>query len=304
VVILGENTLDCTRYVPQMTLNLGNYMLTDDFYAVKIPDTNVVLGVQWLYSLGRYSTNYQTMEMEFQDQDGKRVVLRGMNTYPPKVVTAKKMEVVMRRNDIARVVEFHISVQRTKGGEPNCPREIHDLFQGHDVFGNVPSGRPPGRGFEHISELEEGTRAVITPSYRHPRAYREELEKHLQECGVFQRDEVEHTQSAGSLQPLPIHDQEWESISMASITRLLKMQGKDCINVQVDRLTKFAHYSTIPLDYSAAQVIELYFREMFRLHGWAKAIVSSRDDRFTGSFWQVFSRLVCTKLTSSTSYHP
>jgi hypothetical protein len=119
------------------------------------------------------------MEMEFQDQDGKRVVLRGMNTYPPKVVTAKKMEAVMRQDDIARVAEFHISVQRTKGGEPNFPREIQDLFQGHDVFGNVPSGRPPDRGFEHISELEEGTRAVITTSYRHPRAYRDELERHL-----------------------------------------------------------------------------------------------------------------------------
>jgi hypothetical protein len=107
------------------------------------------------------------------------VVLRGMNTYPPKVVTAKKMEAVMRRDDIARVVEFHISVQRTKGGEPNRPREIQDLFQGHDVFGNVPSGRPPNRGFEHISELEEDTRAVITTSYRHPRAYRDELEKNL-----------------------------------------------------------------------------------------------------------------------------
>jgi hypothetical protein len=45
VIILRENTLDCTRYVPRMTLNLGNYMLTDDFYVVKIPDTNVVLGV-------------------------------------------------------------------------------------------------------------------------------------------------------------------------------------------------------------------------------------------------------------------
>jgi hypothetical protein len=115
---------------------------------------------------------------------------------------------------------------------------------------------------------------------------------------------VDHTQSVGSLQPLPIHDQEWESISMASITRLLKMQGKDCINVQVDRLTNFSHFSTIPLDYSAAQVIELSFREMLCLHGWPKAIISSRDGRFTGSFWQVFSRLVCIKLTSSTIFHP
>jgi hypothetical protein len=179
VVIPGENTLDCTRYVPWMTLNLGNYMLTDDFYMVKIPDTNVVLGVQWLYSLGRYSTNYQTMEMEFQGQDDKRVVLQGMNTYPPKVVTTKKMEAVMRQDDIARVAEFHISVQRSKGGEPNCPREIHDLFQEHNVCDNVPPGRPPDRGFEYISKLGEGIRAVITTPYRHPRAYRDKLEKHL-----------------------------------------------------------------------------------------------------------------------------
>jgi hypothetical protein len=82
------------------------------------------------------------------------------------------------------------------------------------------------------------------------------------------------------------------------------MQGKDCIYVTVDRLTKLAHFSTIPLDYSTAQVIKLSFREMFHLHGWPKAIVSGRNGRFTGSFWQAFSRLVCTKLTSSTSYHP
>ena len=110
VIIPGENTLDCTRYVPRMTLNLGNYTITDDFFVVKVPDTNVVLRVQWLYSIGKYSTNYQTMEMEFQGQDDKRVVLWGMNTYPPKVVTAKKMEAGMRQDDIAWVAEFQILV--------------------------------------------------------------------------------------------------------------------------------------------------------------------------------------------------
>jgi hypothetical protein len=131
VIIPGENTLNCTRYVPLMTLSLGNYTITDDFFVVKVPDTNVVLGVQWLYSLGKYSTNYQTMEMEFKGQDGKRVVLRGMNTYPPKVVTAKKMEAVMRQDDIAWVAEFQISVQKPKGGEPNFPREIKALLKKH-----------------------------------------------------------------------------------------------------------------------------------------------------------------------------
>jgi hypothetical protein len=115
---------------------------------------------------------------------------------------------------------------------------------------------------------------------------------------------VEHTHLAGLLQPLPIPDQKWESISMDFITGLPRVQGKDCIYVVVDRLTKFAHFFAIPLDYSAAQVAELFFREIFHLHGLPKTIVSDRDNRFMGGFWQELFRLVGTELTPSTSYHP
>jgi hypothetical protein len=72
----------------------------------------------------------------------------------------------------------------------------------------------------------------------------------------------------------------------------------------VDRLTKFSQFFSIPLDYSAAQVAELFFRDIFRLHGLPKTIVSDRDNRFMGGFWQELFRLVGTELTPSTSYHP
>jgi hypothetical protein len=72
----------------------------------------------------------------------------------------------------------------------------------------------------------------------------------------------------------------------------------------VDRLTKFAHFFAIPLDYSATQVAELFFREIFRLHGLPITIVNDRDNRFMGGFWQELFRLVGTELTPSTSYHP
>ena len=60
-----------------------------------VPDMNVALGVQWLHSIGKYSTNYQTMEMEFIGAEGQKVVLRGMNTYPPTAVTSHMMEAVL-----------------------------------------------------------------------------------------------------------------------------------------------------------------------------------------------------------------
>ena len=54
----------------------------------------------------------------------------------------------------------------------------------------------------------------------------------------------------------------------------------------------------------ASQVAELFFREIFRLHGLPKTIVSDRDNRFMWDFWQELFRLVGTKLTPSMSYHP
>jgi hypothetical protein len=72
----------------------------------------------------------------------------------------------------------------------------------------------------------------------------------------------------------------------------------------VGSLTKFAHFFTIATNFSAAQVVELFFREIFRLHGLPKTIVSDRDSWFMSTFWQELFWLVGMALTPSTNYHP
>jgi len=82
------------------------------------------------------------------------------------------------------------------------------------------------------------------------------------------------------------------------------VQGRDCIFVVVDRLTKFAHFFAIPTNYKAIQVAKLFFEEVFRLHGLPRQIVSDRDGCFINTFWQEIFRLADTELATSTSYHP
>ena len=79
-----------------------------------------------------------------------------------------------------------------------------------------------------------------------------EVMQHVRECSICQQNKIEHIHPAGLLQPLPIPEQKWESISMDFITGLPKVQGRDCLYVVVDRLTKFAHFFSISSDYSAA----------------------------------------------------
>ena len=91
------------------------------------------------------------------------------------------------------------------------------------------------------------------------------------------QNKVYHTHPVGPLHPFPIPKQKWESISMDFITGLPKVFGKDYIFVVVDRLTKFDHLFVVTTTFTAAQVAELFFREVSILHGLPKSIVSDRE---------------------------
>ena len=100
VIIPGNNSMDCTKWIPKFQVTLGNHTITDKFYVVNMVDTNVVFGVQWLYYLGENTMNYQVPEMRFKNSEGKPIMLRGMHTYPNQVVYSHNMRFILRHGDI------------------------------------------------------------------------------------------------------------------------------------------------------------------------------------------------------------
>ena len=85
--------MQCVRYVSALAVTMGTYTLTDHFFVVDIPDTNVILGVQWLITLGKVTTDWENLEMECTDKKtGTHEMIRDMHTYPPQTVSAHRME--------------------------------------------------------------------------------------------------------------------------------------------------------------------------------------------------------------------
>jgi transposase InsO family protein len=110
---------------------------------------------------------------------------------------------------------------------------------------------------------------------------------------------------AGMLQPLSVPDWKWEDISMDFITGLpTTRKGNDSIWVIVDRLTKSAHFLPVQTRYRPPQYADLYIKEIVRLHGVPKTIVSDRGTQFTAHFWERLQQGLGTKLMHSTTYHP
>ena len=76
----------------------------------------VVLGVQWLYSLGEIGFNYQMLTMSFRDASGLRVVLRGMSTRAPRAISRKRMEWIFHHGDVAYTTECWITTRKDAEG--------------------------------------------------------------------------------------------------------------------------------------------------------------------------------------------
>ena len=113
----------------------------------------------------------------------------------------------------------------------------------------------------------------------------------------FQQVKVEHQHPAGLLQPLPVPEWKWEVISMDFITGLsMTWRQHDFVMVVVDKLTKAAHFIPIKTD----DIAKIFMKEIFKMHGLPKAIVSNRDVKFTSNFWKGLFADLGTKLNFST----
>ena len=60
----------------------------------------------------------------------------------------------------------------------------------------------------------------------------------------------------------------------------------DSIIVVVGKLTKVAHFIPVKSTYEAGDIAKIFMKEIFKLHGLPKEIVSDRDPKFTSNFWK------------------
>lgn len=192
----------------------------------------------------------------------------------------------LRYNDNTRLWYYHdrIAVPDSK------PIRLQILAECHDV---------PTAGHMGVDK----TFAATVRRFWWPRMYRQ-VKRYVTSCPTCQRCKPTNQKPAGLLQPLPVPLEPWSEIAMDFVTDLPPSQGYDAIWTVTDRLTKAVHLIPTRKATDAAELAELFVKEIHRLHGVPKAIVSDRDTKFTSAFWKQLMGKLDTSLHMSTAFHP
>ncbi|MCO5590784.1 hypothetical protein L7F22_044759 [Adiantum nelumboides] len=162
------------------------------------------------------------------------------------------------------------------------------------------SHAPPYAGHRGI----QSTLRAIETYFYWPTIKRDILD-YVSKCVVCQKTKFDRGKQPRLLQPLPILDSPWESISMDFIFGLPKsIHGNTGIWTIVDRFSKQAHFIPVKKTIKAHQMATLFISQIFKYHGLPSSIVSDRDPRMTSNFWKGLFENLGTRLNFSSAYHP
>jgi len=107
VVVGNGNEVLCQQLCTGVTVTIQNQDFTMDLHALPLCDVDIVLGVQWLKSLGSVLTDYNDLTMKFIS-DGHIVELKGDTDDTLQEITPPQLRRIVRTASASAY--FHISL--------------------------------------------------------------------------------------------------------------------------------------------------------------------------------------------------
>ncbi|GJY83879.1 retrotransposon-related protein [Tanacetum coccineum] len=162
---------------------------TTDVMLLPLGGCDMVLGVQWLATLGDIMWNFTSLRMQFQ-YEGRQVALRGTTKSPMQWYSGKQLtkHVTQKAANLSSmnlcvpatsVMSLTVTNKPVFGiTESQALKEL--LIEFEDVFA-LPTVLPPQRHHDHRIPLKEGAVPVNIRPYRHPPTQKDAIETMVQE---------------------------------------------------------------------------------------------------------------------------
>ncbi|XP_016544368.1 uncharacterized protein LOC107844474 [Capsicum annuum] len=199
ISVADGRKVQTTSVCKDLTWLLQDTLFSSDFLILPLGNIDIVLGVQWLTTLGRILFDFQNKSIEFRYQ-GKKHVLRGAGVH---IKTAKAKSLIKKEGQEAQI--FMMTVTNPTVNEVNCCSiqvtpgtnllpELKPLLEQFACIFELPSTLPPHRGvFDHQIPLMKSAIPVSKRPYRYPAFKKDIIEKLVQK--MMDQGVIQHSSS-------------------------------------------------------------------------------------------------------------
>jgi hypothetical protein len=179
VMIANGGTINFSLKFHKVNLTMGGYVMNSPMIDIPMGGVDVILGVQWLQSLGTMDFSFQELFMKFS-LEGKEIELRGITGKPGKVIRSNGMKKLLKKGNQGVIIQLcSLDVQTSK---PSIPLDLQGIIDNHSkLFEDILIGLPPTRNHDHVIHLIHGSVPPNIMPYRYHYAQKSEIECMVEE---------------------------------------------------------------------------------------------------------------------------
>lgn len=190
--------LNCDKICVDVEVEMQGNQFKVDMYILPIWGLDIVLGMQWLRTLGPCLHDHDALTMEFQWK-GKKVKLEGVSDSATTHVTFSQLSSMIGGRAVSclfRVLARPMECESNSRGAENevskleatLPDEGKGIIRRFEEVFREPTQLPPARNVDHRIYLQPGSAPVSVRPYRYPYFQKDVIEKlvhEMMECGFI-----------------------------------------------------------------------------------------------------------------------
>lgn len=138
--------MKCEGRCENVKLQMGDYQLKTHMFAIHMGGCDIVLGAEWLRTLGPITMDFQELYMSFKQKNSSHT-LRGLQAGAPSIISSHRMEKSLKKGHHGVIAQFN-AIQAVESNSLPIHPEMQQILNNHLPVFDKPHELPPSRG-EH-----------------------------------------------------------------------------------------------------------------------------------------------------------
>jgi hypothetical protein len=118
--------MKCGGHCENVCLQIGHYNLKSHMFSIDMGGCDIVLGVEWLHTLGPITMDFKELYMSSNRMDNQ-YKFQGITTGSPEIISSHRMEKLLKKGHSGIISQFH-AIQAVETPSPLfIPHAIYPL---------------------------------------------------------------------------------------------------------------------------------------------------------------------------------